>query len=346
MHNQLAIHAAHAIQLYKEKTNSLDSKILTSKDFIDFCQEHRILSRMEKILLPYFSPGNEKDYFISRITADRTRALKQIAAFNIIAKAFNENNITWLSFKGPVLSYVLFGDATIRSSKDIDIWVPKAELKKAHDVLMKNGFLLKLESDKNKHKIWHTILQKDDTYLHQSTGVELELHWHLIPGSHFTDKLIVNYRKSITFYQENIPIFSEEMEFIYVCAHAGKSHWQRLSWLFDIYDYSQKIAINKDRLLFIAKQHRLNFYLQNSLSVMKYLFQDSTYEPTKTYWLIEKINKKNIKRIATGTSLLGNRPILVKAQELMCEAILARSSKNFMTNISLSLANQINKYLR
>ena len=346
MSNQLVTYAAHAIQLYQGKTDTLDFKILASKAFVDFCQEHRILSRMEKMLLPYFIPGSEREYLVSRLTEDRTRALKQIAAFNIIAKAFNKNNITWLSFKGPVLSQALFGDATIRSSKDIDIWVPKTELKKSHDILINNNFLLKSTSEKEKCKIWHTILHKDDIYLHQATGVELELHWHLIPGSRFTDNLIINNRQIITFFQNRTPVFNPEMEFIYLCAHAGKSHWQRLSWLFDIYDYSLKISPNKEKLFFTAKQYHLDFYLDNSLCVINYFFKNASYNSTETHWIIEKIGKKSIERILTGYSLLGKRSIFIKTQELLQEAILSKNIKNLAINICITFLNKTKKRLR
>lgn len=343
MSNQLAIYCAHAIQLYQGKTEELDSKILTSKAFIDFCQEHRILSRMEKMLMPYFLPGDKKDYFIARITADRIRALKQIAALNIIAKAFNKNGITWLSFKGPVLSYVLFGDATIRSSKDIDIWVPKSEIQKAHDILMQNNFSLKPASEKEKRRVWHTMLHKDDTYSHQPTGVELELHWRLIPGSYFTDKLIIENRRIIDFCQNNIPVFNSEAEFIYLCAHAGKSHWQRLSWLFDLYDYSQIISLEKQKIIPLSNQYHLDFYLEHALQVLNHFFHPALSNLVKNNKLINKISQKKITRILTDASILGRRSIHSKIQEMLHEAILSKSIKNFLIKLCLAFTNQIKK---
>lgn len=327
------IYCSHAIALYQDKTVGLDLEVLTSEAFIDFCYEHFILSRLEKKLLPYLVSAQSKKYFFDQIQLSRIRALKQISVFAMIAKLFNENKLTWLSFKGPVLSYVLFGDATLRTSKDIDIWVSENELSKAHEILLKHGFSLKLESAKLRKQHGHRIFRKDDIYQHDQTAVELELHWHLIPGSSFSDQLIIANTRQIDFYQEKIPVFLPEMEFIYLCGHAGKSHWMRLCWLFDLYDYYKKMNLSEAEIFSIAKKYRLDLYLEHAVDVLTYFFAEFQFESKKNHRLIRRISQRKIQWIESGDSFNRKKNYVEIFREIIEVSLLAKSAKPFIVRV-------------
>ena len=51
-------YSLQAINLYQEKKKNILPEIVSSIDFITFCDEHRILSRMEKIIRPYLEKMN------------------------------------------------------------------------------------------------------------------------------------------------------------------------------------------------------------------------------------------------------------------------------------------------
>ena len=167
-------YALQAIYLYQECTETINSQIVSSQPFIVFCDEHRILSRMEKKILPYLQDKNLRSIFHEKLISNRQRGLMQMSLLLQIAKLFTENQITWLSFKGPILSYELFGDAALRSSKDLDIWVPKQDLFLAKKLLEQLHFKQDPHDLTIKPSKLEQAFKKDIIYHHDLMNIELE----------------------------------------------------------------------------------------------------------------------------------------------------------------------------
>ena len=58
-----------------------------------------------------------------------------------VMKLFEENGVEYISFKGPVLSQLAYGDITLRQYVDLDILIKKEDLRKADNLLKKEFFL-------------------------------------------------------------------------------------------------------------------------------------------------------------------------------------------------------------
>ena len=58
-----------------------------------------------------------------------------------ISKLFTENQIRLLFLKGPVLAAELYGDISLRTSKDLDILIPIADLEKVEELLLNVGYV-------------------------------------------------------------------------------------------------------------------------------------------------------------------------------------------------------------
>ena len=56
-----------------------------------------------------------------------------------ISKLFNENGIRSLFLKGPVIADAIFGDISLRTSKDLDILIPKLDVNKTEELLLSCG---------------------------------------------------------------------------------------------------------------------------------------------------------------------------------------------------------------
>src|SRR5262245_24893314 len=53
---------------------------------------------------------------------------------------FNENSIRIAAFKGPVLTYAMYDDLSLREFSDLDIIVQETDLSKAEDILIARGY--------------------------------------------------------------------------------------------------------------------------------------------------------------------------------------------------------------
>lgn len=61
--------------------------------------------------------------------------LRLAAEMEIVSKIFTENHIRLLFLKGPVIAQDMYGDISLRTSKDLDILVPINDISKAEELL-------------------------------------------------------------------------------------------------------------------------------------------------------------------------------------------------------------------
>ena len=151
-----------------------------------------------------------------------------------ICKVFNENHINSIVLKGPVLAIDLYGDLSLRTSADLDILIPIAELDKVDQILTGLGF--------KKDDYIETVLNDwtwrhhHFTYVHPQKGVKCEIHWRLHPGPgkepSFNELWSRKRISSLTSY----PIYylGREDLFLFLVAHGARHGWSRLRWLTDI----------------------------------------------------------------------------------------------------------------
>lgn len=169
-----------------------------------------------------------------------------------VSKLFTENNIRLLYLKGPVMAAELYGDISLRTSKDLDLLIPITDLEKAEELLIKVGY--KKEGDPTVLNDWkwreHHI-----SYFHPQKRIQLEIHWRLHPRPSKEpsfDELWERKRKSaLTTY----PVFFLDMEdlFLYLITHGARHGWFRLRWLMDIDKVVRKGMDNERIDLFFKK---------------------------------------------------------------------------------------------
>src|SRR4051812_47640579 len=70
-------------------------------------------------------------------TANQMRLVTDLAGF---AAAIAPLGIPWLTFKGPVAAQQLYPRPELRTYRDVDLLVPRAEFQGAIDYLQRNGF--------------------------------------------------------------------------------------------------------------------------------------------------------------------------------------------------------------
>jgi hypothetical protein len=136
--------------------------------------------------------------------------------------------------KGPVLAKALYGDISLRTSKDLDILIPVEDVDKAEEILLAAGYV----STDNRPRILNDWKTKKHhiSYYNDRTGVQIEIHWRLNPEAgkepSFDELWERRSLSSVTKYPIYFP--GNEDLFLYLVSHGARHAWFRLRWLTDI----------------------------------------------------------------------------------------------------------------
>lgn len=172
------------------------------------------------------------------------------AEMEYLASIFNERQIRMMVLKGPVLAQDLYGDLSLRTSKDLDILISIRELEKADQILQQDGYIKKefINLSLNDWK-WRN---HHFEYFHPEKRISIEIHWRLNPfpggGPDFVELWQRKRKSSLT----NYPIYylGREDLFLFLASHGSRHGWFRLRWLVDInqminQEINWKILINQ-----------------------------------------------------------------------------------------------------
>jgi len=114
----------------REIYSTLKYDKLNQQEFVRLIKHHRLDSIFYKLVLEQkIELSIELKGKLEQInTLNKIRMMKLTAELIRIHKLFTENNIDYVSLKGPALSQQVFGDYTIRNSRDLDLLVREDDL--------------------------------------------------------------------------------------------------------------------------------------------------------------------------------------------------------------------------
>ncbi|MFB2771558.1 nucleotidyltransferase family protein [Pelatocladus sp. BLCC-F211] len=170
-----------------------------------------------------------------------------------LLRLLQENGISAVPYKGPVLANLLYGNIGLRQFCDLDILVQQQDVLKFKTLLMSRGYRPKVQlteaeeinylKDKSKH-----------TYnlINDSKGIMVEIHWRITPR--YTSAIEVKYvwenLHSSSLGGMKIYTFSAEDWLLLLSNHASRHRWEKLSWLADIAELlRQNTEINWERVI-------------------------------------------------------------------------------------------------
>jgi hypothetical protein len=153
-----------------------------------------------------------------------------------IQDALERDGIGLLPFKGPVLSYIAYGDVASRQFADLDFLIRDGDVLRCLELLGQMGYRsnddLSLPHQKACLKYYgQSLLHRDDG------KVAIEPHWAIAPA---TFALSIDYagmwRRAmhVDCAGQDIPSLSPEDLFTVLCIHGSKHEWTRLQWICDL----------------------------------------------------------------------------------------------------------------
>ncbi|MCZ2257310.1 nucleotidyltransferase domain-containing protein [Sporosarcina sp. G11-34] len=200
--------------------------------------------------------------------------LKLSGEMGYISELFRESNIRSLFLKGPVIALDLYGDVSLRTSKDLDILISINDLDKAREVLLNYGY-----ERQELPILLGKMPTKDETYFHPQKRVILEIHWKLHDYSPKEPNFEELWNRKRIKKLGNYPIhfMGKEDLFLYLVAHGGKHGWFRLRWLLDIHQIMNNRVNTEDNPVTLKKYHYRHLvwgvnYLGQALILASMLF--------------------------------------------------------------------------
>ena len=206
--------------------------------------------------------GQQNQYTHESI--QRLQALAQVSA------ALAENNIRMISMKGPLLSMELYGDPSLRTSRDLDVMVAEEDLDRAGEILVELGY----EAEVNPfHKTplrrkYYSIIELEKHAVYNRGDICLELHWK---GNFQTEEsfnALWEQREEQMVLGRKIAILGTADRYPALIIHAAEHGFHRLRWLLDLYELQKKPAFRWEEVCEHLSARGLGALLLETMLVM------------------------------------------------------------------------------
>jgi hypothetical protein len=175
---------------------------------------------------------------------EKMMRMASIKHFLEITDILREAGISFICIKGPLLSYRIYGDATVRFSHDADLLVEPDSLDRIIALMLETQYEL------TEGVVWSDVKFKQEIILHNIHHLSffnkklkfcVEIHWVLTNNFPIHQKvaemLLKQNLTTLEFTGRNFTVFNKEFELTYLIMHGAKHGWCRLKWLVDIKDY-------------------------------------------------------------------------------------------------------------
>jgi hypothetical protein len=153
-----------------------------------------------------------------------------------LAVLFKERNIEFLSYKGVTLAQLAYGDSSVRQFGDLDILVHKKDFPRIKTLILDNGGKAswRLSAKQEKAVLKHYY---EFPFSFGTPPILLEVHWAFMESFFAFDyeiEEVFRRQQTIVVQGNEVQTLSNEDLLIFLCVHASKHFWKRLSWICDV----------------------------------------------------------------------------------------------------------------
>jgi hypothetical protein len=131
-----------------------------------------------------------------------------------------------------------YRDLGLRASQDIDLLVAYESLPAATQLILRAGYCRFDPPPEISDAQLQLLmpLRKDLGFVHQATGLRIELHWRLFLNPHaMVESSIISASRVVPLAgAARLRTLGEEDLFAYLCMHGALHWWNRLKWLADV----------------------------------------------------------------------------------------------------------------
>ena len=169
-------------------------------------------------------------------------SLQRLQALAQVGSALADAGIRMLSMKGPLLSLELYGDPSLRTSRDLDVLVPEEELHRAGEILKTLGYEQEVTLF---HKTplrfkYYNCIESEKHMVFNRGDICLELHWKSNYQTRDSFDALWERREEQPILGGKLAILGREDRYSALIIHAAEHAFHRLRWLLDLYELQKK----------------------------------------------------------------------------------------------------------
>ena len=204
------------------------------------------------------------------------KTLQMVTEFRRILRALEQNGICAIVMKGFPLAYQLYGDITLRMSRDVDLLVHPEDVEEARRAIESNGYIWKhplANTTPARFEKWMES-NKHLVYWHPELEICIELHWRLDSwGMDFPMNVVKNNMTSMQMLGQSMNILDKEELVLYLVIHGADHAWFRVKWLVDIDLIVRKGEFSWQRLYLLADNLSGKSVLNQAIILLRELLQ-------------------------------------------------------------------------
>ena len=175
-----------------------------------------------------------------------------------LQRLFDDAALPVLFVKGAPLAVLAFGNLGLRESQDIDLLVPGKTLPAATTLLERAGYRrFDPPTDISDTQFRLLLpLRKDLGFVHQATGLQIELHWRLFLNAHaMAEASIMAASRVVPLTgSTGLRTMGDDDLFAYLCMHGALHWWNRLKWIADVNAFlASRPGVEVERLVRAAE---------------------------------------------------------------------------------------------
>jgi hypothetical protein len=227
---------------------------------IDWDRLYRLASRHRLLQFVYrhlntLEPGAIPIAFRQTALAHTRYALQRAGEVLQLIHAFESAGILAVPYKGPALSVQLYGDATLRTSRDLDVLVRRQDALRAHVLLVKLGYRPETPQGEAE-EAFRLRSRYSETFL-KDGSFRVELHWAFTNqdvGFPLELNALLPRLERIALGGGEVPTFGAEDLLLILCVHGAKHRWNRLEWITGVAELVRASSLDWERLLGRARK--------------------------------------------------------------------------------------------
>ena len=177
-------------------------------------------------------------------------SMARLQALHAVNSAFSDAGIRLISMKGPLLSVELYGDPSLRTSRDLDLLVAEEDLARAGAILRDMGYVLEehlITSTPRRRKFYQRI-ENEKHEVYNRGEICMELHWK---GDYQTEESfdeLWERREERQLMGRPITVQGADDRYPALITHAAEHGFMRLRWLLDLYELQYKPGFDWDHV--------------------------------------------------------------------------------------------------
>lgn len=177
-------------------------------------------------------------------------SFQRLQALSQVCTAFAAEGIRVFSMKGPILSMELYGDPSLRTSRDLDVMVSEEDMHRAGEILAELGYE---QEESLFHKTplrrkYYSLIELEKHTVYNRGEICLELHWKGNFQSETTFDELWAGREEQMILGKPIAVFGPEDRHPALVIHAAEHGFHRLRWLLDLYELQRKPGFRWEKL--------------------------------------------------------------------------------------------------